>query len=296
GGGTQGDLFNGVTWQTDAQRGQVLEFDGVDGYVSAGNIPVLNPTDNFTWSAWTKSTQTANNNVVFGNRNPDSGWCKFTTAAFEIRDIAPTFNASIDYPDFPINTWVHHAVTKDGQVLTYYRNGVAIGTSALTVAFPGAPFYMGGDTVNENWAGRIDDVALWTNALPAGSVVGLAQGTYTPLTAPATFTPPATTVQLSDNFSTSLQAWTPTNRGLENNAAAGYAAPIITNGQAVLGGTTSSQYWFGNSLESTATFDSRLYSEVSVNRVSLSGSGSAYRSSLWILGDDGHYLHFSQNV
>jgi hypothetical protein len=38
---------------------------------------------------------------------------------------------------------------------------------------------------------------------------------------------------------------------------------------------------------------------ISVDRVSLTGvaaAGSAYRSSLWILGDDGHYLHFAQNV
>jgi hypothetical protein len=118
-----------------------------------------------------------------------------------------------------------------------------------------------------------------------------------PLTAP--LSPggtPTVTELFSDNFSGTLQAWTATNRGLENNAPVGYNAPAVENGQLVLGGATTQQYWFGSSIESNATFDSRLFTEVSVSRVSLSGSGSAWRSSLWILGDVGHYLHFSQNV
>ncbi len=294
-GGTQGDLFNGVSWQTDPQRGQVAEFDGNDGYISAGTIPALATTDNFTWAVWTKSSQTPNNNVILGNRYPDAGWIKFTTNAFEYRDIAPSFNAGIDYPDFPVDTWVHHVVTKNGPLLTYYRNGLAVGRNNVTAGFPGAPFYMGGDMLNENWAGRLDDVALWNNALPANSVAGLAEGTYTPLTAPLAG-PPGLVNQLTDDFSGSLNAWAQTSRGLENNAPVGYDAPAINNGEVVLGGMTSQQYWFGNSLESSATFDGRVYSEISVRRVSLAGSGSAYRSSLWLLGDDGHYVHFSQNI
>jgi hypothetical protein len=35
---------------------------------------------------------------------------------------------------------------------------------------------------------------------------------------------------------------------------------------------------------------------ITVDRISLSGSGTAFRSSLWILGDDAHYLHYSQNA
>ena len=51
-----------------------------------------------------------------------------------------------------------------------------------------------------------------------------------------------------------------------------------------------------DSLESVSLYDATKVTEVSVDRVSLSGSGSAFRSSLWILGDNTHYLHFSQNV
>lgn len=99
-----------------------------------------------------------------------------------------------------------------------------------------------------------------------------------------------------DDFSNDLSKWTESTRGLENNAPAGYDAPEISGGEVTLGGTTNSQYWFGNSLVSGEQFDSRLETEIHVKRVSLAGSGTAWRSSLWILGDNGHYLHYSQNV
>jgi len=93
-----------------------------------------------------------------------------------------------------------------------------------------------------------------------------------------------------------LTKWTSTNRGLENNAPAGYDPPTTAAGQVVLSGTSNAQYWYGNSIESNQHFSSSLQTTVSVDRVSLTGTGTAYRSSLWVLGDDGHYLHFSQNV
>lgn len=300
-GGTAAELFTGASWVTDPIRGQVLGFDGVDGYATAGSLPELGLDTSFTWAFWANSGQTANNNIMIGNRYPDAGWCKFTTAAFEYRDITPTFNQSIDYADFAVNTWVHHAVVKNGQLFTYYRNGVAIGNTWTSGVLPAdTPFFFGGDTTNENWQGRLDDVATWNNALPPASIAGIYGNKYTPATAPVAETiPPLTNVLLADNFSggdIDFSKWNVTTRGLEQNAEVGYDAPAVTGGAVVLGGTTSNQYWYGSSLESVDPIPSHLYTEVSVKRVSLSGSGTAYRSSVWIFGDTGHYLHLSQNV
>ncbi|MCB1094655.1 MAG: hypothetical protein KDN22_03655 [Verrucomicrobiae bacterium] len=101
---------------------------------------------------------------------------------------------------------------------------------------------------------------------------------------------------LEDDFSNGLGNWTESTQGLENDAPAGYDAPDTSGGELSLGGFTDSQYWFGNSLVSVADFDKRLRTEISVRRVSLTGSGTAWRSSLWIYGDEGHYVHFSQNI
>jgi len=155
------------------------------------------------------------------------------------------------------------------------------------------PLYFGGNPgAFEVWTGRIDDVAIWNNALPTSSVVGLAKGTFTPTNAPLTPTPPPDTARVSLS---GLASWTPTNRGPENSGPAGFNAPNGTNGL-TLSGTTTNQIWYGTSLESKARFSSSVYTSVMVNRLSLSGSGTGYGSSLWVFGDDGHYLRFAQDV
>lgn len=298
-GGPAAQLFTGASFVNDPTRGGSLAFDGLDGYANAGILPPLDVNTSFTWSFWATSNQSPvdNNNILLGNRFPDAGWVKFTPRAFEYRDITPTFNESLDYDDLVVNTWVHHAVVKNGQLFTYYRNGVAQRNNWTTGALPAnTPLYFGGDMTNENWAGRLDDVATWNNAMSTNAIAGIFSNKYTPATAPATETIPALVTVLTDNFSGDLSKWNLIDRGLESTASGGYDQQSVAAGAAVLGGTTNAQYWLGSSLETVDAFDSRIYSEVSVKRTSLTGSGTAYRSSVWIYGDAAHYLHLSQNI
>src|SRR5262245_43046919 len=50
--GTDATLFNGAAFLTDPIRGQVLSFDGIDGYADAGMVPQLTLTNDLTWSFW----------------------------------------------------------------------------------------------------------------------------------------------------------------------------------------------------------------------------------------------------
>lgn len=294
--GVAAELFGTTAWTNDAVRGDVLALDG-GGYAAAGELPPFSADADFTWAFWANSAQGPNNNVIVGNRFPDEGWIKFTTTGFEFRDLPASYNGFIDYPDFATNAWVHHAVVKKGPNFTYYRNGLALLGSAVAVDTPGVPLYFGGDQFQENWAGLLDDVATWSSALPLSSITALNGGTVNPLTAPLTpAAPPAAIQTFADSFGGTLAAWTPVNRGLESTAESSYDAPAIADGALVLGGPTNAQYWLGSSVVSNQAFDSRLYTEVEVTRVALEGTGSAYRSSLWIFGDDTHFLHFSQNV
>lgn len=190
-GGQVAQLFNGATWTNDPSRGQVLSFNGVDSYADAGTIPQQTNSSTFTWSFWAYDQQGANNNVIVGNRFSPSGsdfspreFIKFTTNQFEWHRNGAA-GGSIDHAPIAQNTWIHHAIIKDGTSLTYYRNGVIAESSTITGGVNNAqPFYFGGDQANENWLGRLDDPAIWETALPATSIAGLASGTYTPLSAP----------------------------------------------------------------------------------------------------------------
>ena len=192
-GGTNGILVGaGVTWMNDPARGQVLSFGaaGITNYVDAGILPPIGNTTDFTWSFWAYHQGAANSDVILGNRydpgaKTGSQWIKFTPTKFEC-NAGPQLN--MDYADIPQNQWIHHAVVKRGsdRSFTYYRNGVAVMTTNITLTGTATarPFYMGGDKFAEWWLGRLDEVAIWSDALPASSIAGLAEGTLTPLTAP----------------------------------------------------------------------------------------------------------------
>ncbi|YCM44659.1 lamin tail domain-containing protein [Verrucomicrobiaceae bacterium 227] len=190
-GGQSAQLFNGATWFNDPTRGRVLSFDGTNDYVNAGSIPQQTTSNNFTWSFWAYDQQGASNNVIVGNRYSPTGadfspreFIKFTTNQFEWHRNGGS-GGDLNHAPITQNTWVHHAIVKDGTSLTYYRNGVTAGSSTITGGTNNPqPFYFGGDQANESWQGRLDDPAIWEAALPATSIAGLANGSFTPLTAP----------------------------------------------------------------------------------------------------------------
>jgi len=292
-GGTDGTLFNGPTWTTNADRGQVLAFDGSDDYVGAGNTPALAVGDDFSWVFWGYSQQGANNNVILGNRFDGAGnsWVKFTTSKFEY---VPSGAANhVDYADVPANQWVHHAVVKSGSTLTYYRNGAAAGTATVTGAMPTLPLRMGGDPTAERWQGLIDDVGIFSQALSVSQVKDTMSGFFSSFNS----TPAMSLADTFDGGSVDGAKWAVINQGLESRFGAGYNAPSVAGGNVTLGGTTSYSYWAGKTLASQNTFDVPAGGELrfTVDRVSLSGTGTGYRSSLWMVADDADYVHFSQN-
>lgn len=329
-GGTVGTL-NGtvgtnIAFTTDtAPRSKVLRVNvnasnaNVTGsWLAAGNLPVMTMVNDYTWAFWARTAEAVSNDVIFGNRYSNTSnidfspreFIKFTNAAFEwhVND----GGQNLDYADIPTGSWIHHAVVKQGAVFTYYRNGAVSGTVTVSAVPNNAqPIFMGGNGTAESWSGFLDDVALWNKAVPAAAIAALAANTYKPATLPtiATFVDngpypvpasvqfPATTVTpLADSFTgTSIDnaKWEVIEQGLESTAVSGLTA--AQNGQLTLAGTTAFNYWAGKSLRSVQTFSTRSTVTAEVDRVSLAGTGTAYRSSLWLWADANHYLHFSQN-
>jgi len=180
-GGVNGTLVNNPVWVTnDPVRGTVLSFDGNNAYVSAGTIPAMLLTSDFTWSFWAyrDPNQPVNDDVILGNRYGGTSsplqFIKFTTKVFEY--YRGGHAGSIDYTDIPDGSWIYHVVVKDGASLTYYRNGVVAGTSTTGVNIDPNPLFFGGDAGGERWQGLIDDVALYTRALDATEVRQLYNG------------------------------------------------------------------------------------------------------------------------
>jgi hypothetical protein len=246
------------------------------------------------------------NQVILGNRYNGVDavdfvpreFTKFTPTKFEYHHDGIGENA--EYTDLANpSDWINLAVVKQANHFIAFQNGIVQGISVLTVGQNNPqPFYFGGNGFQETWTGQMDDVATWTNAMPTSSIVGIAKGTYTPANAPLTSTSPPRVTKFSDNFSSGWQIGprrTADSR-ITDRMDKCRRTPAVGKSYSVHRRARNLQYWFGNSIESNAHYSSSLETSVSVDRVSLTGAGTAYRSSLWILGDDGHYLHFSQNI
>jgi hypothetical protein len=95
----------------------------------------------FTWSFWANSAQTANNNIVFGNRWGPGGadfnpreFIKFTPTTFEWHFDGVGQNRASASGSFRVGVWGHHLVVKRGSELVYYRDGVPSPAGVITGA------------------------------------------------------------------------------------------------------------------------------------------------------------------
>ncbi|MBN2313877.1 MAG: hypothetical protein JXM79_08095 [Sedimentisphaerales bacterium] len=187
GNGNDGTIYNinaglgldGSVWVDDAERGAVVSFLGTaeGAYVRAGTIPQMTLTNDFTWIFWAKQNaeNTANNDIILGNRKDENAvdfvprqFIKFTPTKFEWH-MNGNGDDNLEYDDIPADIWLHHAVVKTADQLTYYRDGVASSSGVITQAldFP-QPLFFGGDNEGaegENWNGSMSDVRIYDRAL-----------------------------------------------------------------------------------------------------------------------------------
>ncbi len=113
-----------------------------------------------------------------------------------------------------------------------------------------------------------------------------------------TFASPLSTA-MQDDFSgdaVDTSKWTVIHQGLRSTSASALTASVA-DGKLTLGGTTDIAAWAGKSLRSVPTFRATPEAPltVEVDRVSLDGSGTGYRSAVWLYVGPSQYIHFAQS-
>jgi hypothetical protein len=215
-----GTLVGDATFDSDVPSGikstRSVLLDGDGDWITLGNPPELNFTsDDWTVAGWLKTTRTGlgdeNEGTLFGNGGDWQGGIRYTVVLSEgNREGVPTlviddnasppgssFNKQVLVARTAVNdgVWHHVAGVRAEGELRIYVDGEPEGRARFNPSYDLSgidqhPAYIGAITDNRDgvvfktFDGRLDDVAVWDEALPPEVIQGLAAGSLTPLTVP----------------------------------------------------------------------------------------------------------------
>ena len=188
-----GTVNDPSVWVEDPERGTVLGLNGQAQWVEAGFLPSMDLENDHTWAFWGRlppEQASPNNDIVLGSRWGVNGsdtspreFIKFTPNRFEYH-MNGGFGDDLAYADsnLPLDQWIHNSVVKDGNSLTYYRNGefrnsttISGGQTSgepLVIGFGGDVGTMGGQA----WRGSLDDVQFYTSPLTPAQIATVMTG------------------------------------------------------------------------------------------------------------------------
>ena len=172
-------ICNGTTWVGYATIGSALNFDktapGDNVLLPSAISTSLSTSNKITVEAWVRPTNLSSLATVVGNYANPGNQMQFlmralaTNYQFLIGNSTTGGYFAINSSVTPtLNVWQHIAGVWNGTVSSIYVNGVLTGTVGITFTSLGVStnsLIIGGNSINENFAGDIDEVRIWNRAL-----------------------------------------------------------------------------------------------------------------------------------
>ncbi len=177
-----GALLNGATWGT-GHSGAAAQFDGINDYVSAGNVAALNGLTAVTVSAWVKGAVGAaspdgviiakdaafalvvdGHKVLFGVKSGNN-WSGFRSSTTSVDDGQYHFVTGV-YDGTTVKVYVDGVLESSQNVPSRTLNAPT--TNLQIASCVGGPNC---DSSGEMWQGLIDDVRVYDRALTATEIV-----------------------------------------------------------------------------------------------------------------------------
>lgn len=176
--GRNGTLINGPTWTTGVE-GNALSFDGVDDYVSIPTSGLPAPNQPQTIAFWTNVTSvptTYHEMLSISNTSASSSIeMILNDSKWQVVKFGSIGGLLLETP--AASGWHHLAYTYDGSTHRLYVDGVLQNTSTVTPqSAPPTLFYLGrwaSAEAPDYFAGKLDDVRLYTKALTQAEVAAL---------------------------------------------------------------------------------------------------------------------------
>ncbi len=176
----RGNGFDGTVYGAEWLIGQVesaLRFDGSD-YVEVPHHDALNSRTAVTVEAWIKPSALMQDwqKIICKSLGKNTDYSiigrKDNRVGFSIK-IGNVAQTAYSAKPIPLNEFTHVVGTYDGAKLSIYINGKLENSFAVTglINDHKGVLRIGGDTVNANFKGVIDEVLIWPQAISAAVVL-----------------------------------------------------------------------------------------------------------------------------
>ena len=189
--------MNGAAWVFDATRGSgTMSFDGLDDFLQVLDSASLSITGDMTIALWMNVTSAGGGGQWRGLVNKDAPGSNLPGPyQFWLNqgNVTPAFgrgdNTSQDFAfgtsGVSTGVWQHFAATMSGTTVAMYVNGLPISMSdssvSTTIVDQNGPLIIGDrpGAQDMSFLGRMDDIAIFDQALTQGQLQTIMTGDFT---------------------------------------------------------------------------------------------------------------------
>ncbi|HZM02851.1 MAG TPA: LamG-like jellyroll fold domain-containing protein [Candidatus Saccharimonadales bacterium] len=195
--GINNGVLQGAVAFAAGEVGQAFSFNGINTDVQVPDSPSLDFASNapMTIELWADRTGTETTMYLMGKQNTNCGSLQYEMGFNPYTGLAFTAGKGsvATAIQMPTNTWMHLAATYDGtNTFQFYINGALAATGSGNLGPPNsAPLVIGNSSICAGFAGLIDEISIYSNALSAAAI----QSIYAAGSSGKCFTPPSITNQ-----------------------------------------------------------------------------------------------------
>jgi len=176
--------ISGASWTSSGKYGNALSFNGSTSYVNLGTFDVTGQV--LTISVWIKADSFASNvdprilSKATGTTEADHYFMLGSTPSngnklrFRLKTNGVTKTLIASSGDLPVGQWVHAAATYDGSMMKLYKDGVEVGSVAMSGSISSSnavPVWIGRNPDGTNaFQGTIDELRIYSKALTPAEI------------------------------------------------------------------------------------------------------------------------------
>ncbi|HLO58257.1 MAG TPA: LamG-like jellyroll fold domain-containing protein [Bacteroidales bacterium] len=170
-GSNPGVVSSSVTRTAGRVNGGYL-FDGNTDYITFSKLSTLKTG---TYSCWIRISSLNDDLLIMGN---DSYYSRIFIGSNNNLKVETNTNGQefAFYSPFALNTWYHIALVRNNDNVTFYRNGISLGTSSISGSANMSLRQIGFN--GRSFRGVIDEVGIWSRALTSQEVALVYNSAY----------------------------------------------------------------------------------------------------------------------